>query len=159
MTENVDLLSTRADALAEDLRAFVSEHFNVSIHLRRVANGRGLRLFQLRKEGNRHLVDLRVVDALPPAQRIEQVLVLDPVDLIATKILALHRRRGRPKAGTDWRDVAMLLLTFPALKQADGAVAERLKAMGVDEAVLDEWRQVAAHSIELEADEDEFEAF
>ncbi len=100
MTEDVDLVSTRAEALAGELRTFLSEQFHVAIRLCRVANGRGPRLFQLRKEGNRHLVDLRVVEALPPARRIEQVLMLDPVDLIATKILALHQRRGRPKAGT-----------------------------------------------------------
>ena len=159
MTEDVDLMSTRAEALAEELRTFLSEQFYVAIRLCRVVNGRGLWLFQLRKEGNRHLVDLRVVETLPPARRIEQVLVLDPVDLIATKILALHQRRGRPKAGTDWRDVAMLLLTFPELKREDGPVAERLRAMGVGEAVLTVWRDFVSQPIQFEDDEDEFDAW
>jgi hypothetical protein len=29
---------------------------------------------------------------------------------------AFHQRRGKPKSGTDWRDIAMLLLAFPDLK-------------------------------------------
>ena len=159
MTETVNLMSTRAEALAGELRTYLSGQFYVAVRLRRVANGRGLRLFQLRKEGNRHLVDLRVVETLPPARRIEQVLVLDPVDLVATKILALHQRRGRPKAGTDWRDVAMLLLTFPELKREDGSVAERLRAMQVEEAVLNVWRDFVSQPIEMEDDEDEFDGW
>jgi hypothetical protein len=61
-------------------------------------------------------------DFVPPAQRIAQVLVVIPEELIALKVIAYHTRRGQPKSGTDWRDLAMLLLTFPELKHESGLV-------------------------------------
>ena len=45
---------------------------------------------------------------------------MSPPELIAHKVIAYHARRGQPKAGTDWRDLAMLLLTFPELKKEKG---------------------------------------
>jgi hypothetical protein len=40
-------------------------------------------------------------------------LVVSPPELIANKVIAFSSRRDKPKSGTDWRDVAMLLLQFP----------------------------------------------
>ena len=77
-------------------------------------------MFQIQKPTNRHLVDLRAAESLPHAERIEDVLVMSPPELIAHKVIAYHARRGQPKAGTDWRDLAMLLLTFPELKKEQG---------------------------------------
>ena len=81
-------------------------------------------MFQIHKPSNRHLVDLRPAESLPRAERIEDVLVISPPELIAQKVISYHARRGQPKAGTDWRDLAMLLLTFPELKQDEGSVSE-----------------------------------
>ena len=90
---------------------------------------KGYRLFQIQKPRNRHLVDVRNAGFLPHAERIEEVLVMSPPELIAHKVIAYHERRGQPKAGTDWRDLAMLLLTFPELKKEQGAVSEALESM------------------------------
>ncbi len=86
-------------------------------------------MFQIQKPTNRHLVDLRAAESLPHAERIEDVLVMSPPELIAHKVIAYHARRGQPKAGTDWRDLAMLLLTFPELKKEQGAVSRALSSM------------------------------
>ncbi|RMH43083.1 MAG: hypothetical protein D6694_07330, partial [Gammaproteobacteria bacterium] len=126
MTQDVDLLSSRAAELAEELRTYLHQRFHIVLRVRRVADGPGYRLFQVRKSGNRHLVDIHQVENLPGSQRIAQILVLTPEELIASKVLAYHRRRGQPKSGTDWRDLALLLLRFPELKQREGPVAERL---------------------------------
>jgi hypothetical protein len=75
-----------------------------------------------------------------------------PIDLVASKVVAYFRRRGKPKAGTDWRDLAMLLLRFPELKVERGVVWDRLLAMGADEGVFGLWREVVGTAIE---DEDE----
>ena len=56
MTEDIDLLSTRAKDLAEELREYLSGQFHVALRIRRIGEGRGYRLFQVRKTGNRHLV-------------------------------------------------------------------------------------------------------
>lgn len=108
MTQNVDLLSTRAGELAGELRDHLSEQFHIDATVREIGPGRGYRLFQIQKSGNRHLVDVRAVESLPAAQRVAGVLVMAPAELIASKVISYYRRRGKPKAGTDWRDIAML---------------------------------------------------
>ncbi len=97
----------------QELREYLSQKFHIALWVRKVAKGRGFRLFQARKLGNRHLVDVRAVHELPSSERIAGVLVTAPAELIVIKVIAYHRRRGQPKAGTDWRDLAMLLLRFP----------------------------------------------
>ena len=154
MSQDIDLLSPRAAELAEELRAHLSAHLHVAVRVREVAEGRGFRLYQIQKSGNRHLVDIRFVPTLPPSKRIARVLVALPEELIALKVIAYHQRRGQPKSGTDWRDVAMLLLTFPELKQNVGLVAERLQAANASEDIMNLWRDLVSQNI-LPAEEDE----
>src|SRR5690348_5027964 len=68
MTQDVDILSPRAVELAEELRLFLANRFQIAVRVREVAQGRGLRLYQVHKPKNRHLVDLRPTDRLPPSQ-------------------------------------------------------------------------------------------
>jgi len=124
--------------------------------VRTLAEGRAYRLYQVRKPANCHLVDLRQVDALPPTRRIEEVLVVSPEELVAGKVRALHQRRGTPKAGTDWRDLAMLLLRFPELKASEGPVRDRLTAAGADPAVLETWDDLVAEEIVPDADDQSY---
>ena len=154
MSQDIDLLSTRAEALAEELRAHLSDKFHVAVRVRQVADGHGFRLYQIQKTGNRHLVDIRLVPALPPARRIAEVLVASPEELIALKVIAYHLRRGQPKSGTDWRDIAMLLLAFPDLKHEDGLVMERLQAENAGEGALLLWKELVKQEIQTESDEE-----
>lgn len=154
MTQDIDLLSTRAAELAEELRNFLSQRFHVALRICEVGEGRGYRLFQVRKAGNRHLVDLRPVESLPPAKRIAQVLVIEPAELIAGKVIAFYQRRGKPKSGTDWRDLAMLLLAFPEMKSDTGPVERSLRASGAPAAVMNVWKELVSSEIAA-ADEDE----
>jgi len=156
MTQDIDLVSVRAAELAQELRDYLSERFRIAVRVREIGKGRGYRLYQVRKSGNRHLVDLRPVETLPLAQRIEQVLVVAPAELIARKVISYHQRRGTPKSGTDWRDLAMLLLTFPELKRESGPVVDRLRAAGADAAVLSVWKELVAQEIRLPDEDDEF---
>jgi hypothetical protein len=156
MTQDIDLLSTRAAAFAEELRQHLAQQFHIALRIWQVAEGRGLRIFQVRKAGNRHLVDVRAIDRLPNTQRIAQVLVIAPADLIASKVTAYYGRRGKPKSGTDWRDLALLLLTFPELKQEQGLVADRLHAAEVAPEVLAVWRELVAQELTLPDDDDEY---
>lgn len=157
MSQDIDLLSPRAAELAEELRTYLSDRFHVAIRVREVADGRGYRLYQIQKSGNRHLVDIRFVPTLPPSRRIAQVLVTSPEELIALKVIAYHMRRGQPKSGTDWRDITMLLLAFPELKHDRGLVTERLKAEGAGEEVLKLWRELIDQEIQTTNDNDEFQ--
>jgi hypothetical protein len=156
MTQDVDLMSERAAELAEELREHLNQLFHIAVCVRKIGEGRGYRLYQVHKPRNRHLVDLRAVETLPAAQRIADVLVMSPADLIASKVISYHQRRGTPKSGTDWRDLAMLLLTFPELKCDPGPVTDRLLAANVDAAILDVWRELVQQEIQMADEEDEF---
>jgi hypothetical protein len=156
LTEDVDILSTRAAALAEDLRGYLAERFHIAVRVREIGDAKGFRIYQLRQPKNRHLADLRPVSELPPTQRIEAVLVVAPHELIAGKVIAFHSRRGRPKSGSDWRDLAVLLLAFPELKCESGPVLDRLLLAGAGQEVLAAWKKIVSQEIVAENDEDEF---
>ena len=157
MSQDIDLVSTRAVELAEELRAHLSERFHIAVRVRVIGAGKGYRLFQVQKPRNRHLVDLRTVESLPHAERIEDVLVTSPPQLIAQKVISYHARRGQPKAGTDWRDVAMLLLTFPELKKDEGAVSEALRSSDANDDVMKTWTELVAQEMLEPDDDDELE--
>lgn len=153
MTQDVDLLSPRAEALAGELQTYLHDRFHIAVRVRQVADGRGHRVFQTQKSGNRHLVDIRDVERLPETRRIEQILVLTPEELIASKVISYCQRRGQPKSGTDWRDLALLLLAFPELKRESGAVSLLLQASDADVVVMDVWKELVAQEFSIEEDE------
>jgi hypothetical protein len=156
MTQDIDLLSSRAEQFTQELRDYLGERFHIAVRVRQVGQGKGYRLFQVQKPHNRHLVDVRSVETLPPAQRMADVLVMAPVELIASKVIAYCRRRGQPKSGTDWRDLAMLLLAFPEFKRDQSIVADRLRTAGAEPAVLTLWKELAAQEIHSEDEDGEF---
>jgi len=156
MTQEIDILSPRAAELAEEIQRFLHKRFRIAVRIGHVAGGIGHRIYQVRQPKNRHLVDVRSVGALPPTRRVDDLLVVSPAELVAGKVMGLTHRRGRPKAGTDWRDLAMLLLAFPELKQDSGPVRERLVAGGGDAAALAAWKDLVAQEILPEAEDDGF---
>jgi hypothetical protein len=151
MTQDVDILSTRAAELAEELRKHLADHFHIAVRVRVVADGKGFRIFQLHKPKNRHLADVRQVTEFPPTQLVAEVRVPIPEELIAQKVMSCSRRRDQPKGDTDRRDLKVLLLRYPALKKSTGPVLNRLRADGADPQALKEWRQLVAS--EIRADE------
>jgi hypothetical protein len=157
MTQDIDLISSRASELAEELREYLSKQFRIAVRVRTIGESKGYRLFQIQKNGNRHLVDLRHVDSLPSSESIEGVLVISPVGLIARKVISWHSRRGQPKSFSDRRDLAMLLLAFPNLKSESGAVSEELKAFGVNEEVMRAWYELVSEEINQPSEEEEFD--
>ncbi len=156
MTQDIDLLAPHAKKLARELQEYLHQQFHIAVRVRQIGKGRGYRLFQVQKPANRHLVDVRPVETLPSAQCIEQVLVMAPLELIAWKVIAYHKRRGKPKAGTDWRDLAMLLLTFPEFKSESGPVADRLQTLSDDPKVLSVWKELVNQEIRPADEDDEF---
>lgn len=156
MTEDVDIVSPRANELAEELRQFLSERFKIAVRVRTIRDGIGFRLYQLAKPTNRHLADVRTVATLPPAQPIEGVLVVTPTEVIVGKVISCVRRKGKPKSFTDRRDLAHMLLKFPELKTTHGVVEERLLAENAGEESLLFWQQLVAEQILPEEDDDEF---
>ena len=156
MTQDIDLMSTRAAELAEELREYLAERFHIAVRVRTVRSGRGYRLFQMQKTGNRHLVDVRPVESLPESQTVEDVRVLTPTQLIAQKTLSFHSRRGQPKGFSDMRDLAILFLTFPEMKTESGAVSNALMALGATAEEMNAWRDLVAQELSAPNDDDEF---
>jgi hypothetical protein len=156
MTQDVDIASPRAEELAEELRAFLNQRFHIAARVRDVRDGLGYRIYQVRKPTNRHLVDLRPVATLPPAQRVRKVLVVTPPELIANKVASMVGRGNKPKGFQDRADLYRLLLTFPELKLVEGPVAERLRAAEAGEDVMAAWKELVAQDIRAEEDHEEF---
>src|ERR1044072_6876918 len=157
MTQDIDLMSTRAAELAEEVREYLSERFKIAVRVRVIGGGKGYRVFQLRKEGNRHLVDVRTVTTLPNSELIDGVQIVTAAELIARKVISFHSRRGQPKSGTDWRDLAMLFLAFPDLKTESGVVSEILNSLNASEEELKTWSEVVRQKIEPPDDDSEFD--
>lgn len=154
MTQDVDVMSNRAADLAAELREYLNEKFHIAVRVRKVAEGKGFRIFQLRQPKNRHLVDVRQIDAWPPVQTVADVRVLAPAELIALKTMSYAHRKGQPKGATDLRDLMVLLLAFPELKSESGAVMERLVANQAEQAAIDAWLQLVSEKIESDETED-----
>ena len=153
MTQDVDILSTRASDLAEEIRSYLANKFTIAVRIREVSSGRGFRVFQLREPKNRHLVDVRQTSQLPPNQFIAEIRVPTPEELIAQKIISVTARSAQPKGDTDRRDLKLLLLNHPNLKIDEGPVTERLAASGATAAAMEEWSRWVASTIEFEDDE------
>lgn len=154
-TQDVDIMSTRAAELAEELRRDLSERFHIALRVREVASGKGLRLYQVRKEGNRHVADIRSQQTLPETEVIEDVRILTPVELIVSKVLSYDSRRGKPKSGTDWRDLAMLLNRFPELKSDDGEVSKILSERGASASAKSFWKDLTEQDLTVEEEDDD----
>jgi len=153
MTQDVDVLSTDAEKLAEQLRLYLHDRFQMAVRVRSVAQGAGYRLYQVRKPTNRHLVDVRSVNELPACTRLRKVLILAPAELIARKVLSMISRPKTPKGLTDAADLRRLLLRFPELKVVEGSVADSLGRMSAPGEALDAWQELVAEEIVPE-DED-----
>jgi hypothetical protein len=156
MTQDVDIASPRAAELAEEIRRFLHERFRIAVRVRKVEEGAGYRIYQVRKPENRHLVDVRPVARLPPTKRVKKVLVVTPPELIANKVMSMVGRQHKAKGLIDKADLYRLLLAFPQLKQPEGPVAERLRAAEAGEDVMAAWKELAAEDIEPEGEDDKF---
>ena len=132
MTQDVDILSTRAPELAEEIRSHLARTFTIAARVREVA-------------------------AFPPTQIISDVRVPTPEELIAQKVISLTTRSAQPKGDTDRRDLKVLLLAYPHLKSSSGPVRDRLAAASAGQDALTEWEALVAMNIQPESDADEFE--
>jgi hypothetical protein len=159
MTQDIDLMSSRATELAEEVGAYLRQRFHINLRVQVIGEGKGYRVSQIRTEGDRSLVRVRAMATLPPFQLVEGVPVISPPQLIALKVASYHALRGKPKAFLDWRDLAVMLLAFPELKHETGPVESSLKSLGVSEEVMNSWRQLVAEKIEESSEDEKFDSF
>jgi hypothetical protein len=144
-TEDLDLQSTHAAALAKELRDLLHAKFHLAVRVREVVPG-GFRIY----EKKRHLVDIRQVDTLPALRSRAGLQVMAPVPLMATKLVVSVLRAARAKGGTDLADLRRLGETFPELKVRHGAVEEELK--GAPRSIQKAWERFVETPIEPDDD-------
>jgi hypothetical protein len=152
MTADIDLLSTNATGLANDLALHLRSKFHIAVRVREAVPG-GLRIYQVKEPKNRHLVDVRQVSELPAFRSVEGAQVAVPNELVAMKVLAIAKRGRKEKGLSDRLDVHRLLNAFAELRDEDGVVAARLRSLGADDSTLALWRQLASERIEPDEDE------
>ena len=153
-TQDVDIMSTRATEFAEELREHLSERFHIAVRIREIGD-KGLRIYQVRKEGNRHLVDVRIQDIFPESQRIEDISVLTPPELVASKVTSYISRFGKAKSWTDRRDLTVLIDRFPELKVRNGVVESLLRTANADEKAIQFWHELVEQEPVVEEDDDD----
>ncbi len=151
MTQDVDLLSVNARDFSEELREHLSERFHIAVGVREIKE-KGFRVYQVRKEANRHLVDVRQIENFPETETVENIQILSPLELITSKIISFQSRYGKPKSWTDRRDLAVLLLRFPELKEK---VLANLQEKNVGEAVLETWAEIESQGFEFEEEDED----
>jgi hypothetical protein len=151
MTQDIDIMSTRAATVAEELRAHLASHFHIAVRTR--LSGKGIRIYQLRKPQNRHLVDVRPVSSLPTLKNIGGVQVVAPVDLVALKVVSADTRRNEIKGVTDRLDLHRLFEKYPSLRAPSRTVSLKLHAMGATERMLELWQELSAKRLKSNKDD------
>lgn len=137
MTSDVDVLTTNAPRVAEELKERLGKKFHIAIRVRE-ATGEGLRVYQIQKPKNRHLIDVRETLRLPPSRVFRGVQTVAPVELAAMKAEALYARKDKGKGATDRVDLHRLLNTLPFLR--DSGEVDRILAARAPH-VLPLWRK------------------
>ena len=153
-TQDVDIMSTRAKEFAEELRQYLSDRFHIAVRVREIRD-KGLRIYQVRKEGSRHLVDVRIQDVFPENQRIEEIGVLTPPELIASKVTSYISRFGKAKSWTDRRDLTVLIARFPELKVRSGDVEHLLIKANAEENAIQFWHELVEQETVVEEDDED----
>lgn len=153
MTEDLDVMARDPIAIAEAIRTRLAARFHIAARIRKVADGRGMWVYQLRKPRNRHLVDVRAAEHLPPCRVIERVQVIAPDALAAMKADAIAGRGDREKGLSDRLDLARLLRTFPDLRD-EQRIHELAARFDLAPAAAAAWRESAARPLAPEPEDD-----
>ncbi len=153
MTHDLDVLSTDARGLAEEIARTVGTKLHIALRVREVKAGTGFRVYQKNRD-KRHVVDVRQVDVLPPTQSVRGtggVKAVAPACLLAMKVRAYVARKGQVKGLSDHADIHRLLNKFPALRSASGPVADILRG---DTTAMATWRTLITERFDATRDDD-----
>ncbi len=154
MTQDVDVMAISGESFSRELCAYLHDSLRIAVRVRTVANGKGFRIFQLLSPSNRHLVDVRQVSELPPCEAVEGILVVQPVELIALKLISMTTRTNTPKGQTDQADLMRLVLAFPEHRFVTGAVTTALRKLEATEQAHEAWAILVEKSIVADSDDD-----
>ncbi len=98
MTQDVDLLCCQPREQADALAKAIGDGFRIAARVREVIPGKGFRVYQLRREGNRHFADVRLADfPLDDSVELGGIRYVSLPTIVALKVRALSRRRLAPQ--------------------------------------------------------------
>lgn len=154
MTSDIDVLSTNAEKLANEIRDLLAAKFHIAARVRSMTKaGAGFRVYQLMKPKNRSLVDVRQESHLPKTTTRRGVQFVEPVTLLAMKIKSYDARRNQIKGELDRTDIRRMLVTFPELRELHGKVSTKLLDDGASDAVLKIWYEFVHERLDPDSDE------
>ena len=153
MTQDVDVMAISAEGFSTELCSFLHESLRIAVRVRTVASGKGFRVYQLVAPSNRHLVDVRQVSELPPCQTVEGILVVQPAELMALKLISMSMRTNTPKGLTDQADLMRLILAFPEHRSIEGVVSNALQGLGAPTQAYDAWKSLVENRILPDTDD------
>lgn len=152
MTSDVDVMTDLdAGSVAEDIRARLARKFHIAVRVRKVKE-EGYRVYQIQKDGNRHLVDVRAVTTDVHYRPVSGLNVIEVEDLVAMKVIAVSARGNKPKGLTDRADLERLLVAHPKLR-LDDRVQEALTRFGRED-LLAAWKEIADNPMEQDDEDD-----
>lgn len=99
-------------------------------------------------------MDVRQTLVLPACQRIEEILVVSPPELVSMKVISMAARPKTPKGLTDEVDLLRLLITFPELKTGTGPVLDSLHRQNASDNALQIWQDLVIRDIRPETDDE-----
>jgi hypothetical protein len=156
MSQDVNLLTTDPSATADALARALGAELHITARVREVKPGLGYRVYQARKEGNRHLADVRRADfPLDDAVERDGVRYTAPALTVAMKVCAYAKRRMAPKGATDLADLRRLFLAYPELRSDTDAVTEALARVAAEPEALAAWLELLAAPIVSDEETDE----
>jgi hypothetical protein len=156
MTQDVDLLSFHPQQIAEVLAQELGDRFHIAIRVREVSAGKGFRVYQVRREGNRHLADVRLAEfSLDDAVDRDGVRYVSLPTVVALKLRALAKRRLAPKGATDLADLRRLLIAHPELRAKTGLVADAIARTAAGEDASRAWHDLLEQPVVTDEDVDE----
>ncbi|HVT44879.1 MAG TPA: nucleotidyl transferase AbiEii/AbiGii toxin family protein [Thermoanaerobaculia bacterium] len=155
MSEDVDLLASDPAAAAEALAGRLGEELHVATRVREIRAGVAYRVFQVRKEGDRHLADVRLRMPLGETTVRDGIRYVSLVDLVAMKVLALSARGSAPKGATDLADLRRLLLSHPEIRSSEAGVTDTIRRFGGSVHAVEAWAELLAAPLVSDEDADE----
>jgi hypothetical protein len=156
MTQDVDLLSADPRGVASALAQTLGEQLHLAICVREVRPGEGFRVYQLRRDDNRHLADVRLAEfSLDDSVERNGVKFVSLPAVVALKLQALTKRRLAPKGATDLADLRRLLIAHPELRTKAGSVVDAITRTGGSEDALRAWLELLEQPVVTDEDVDE----
>jgi hypothetical protein len=156
MTQDVDLFSAHPREVADALAQAVGDQLHIALRVREVSPGKGFRVYQVRREGNRHLADVRLAEfSLDDSIERDGIRFVSLPTVVALKLRALAKRRLAPKGATDLADLRRLLIAHPELRMKTGAVADAISRTRGGEDASRAWHELLEQPIITDEDVDE----